>query len=427
MDIVILLFLILLNGLFAMSEIAIVTAKRNRLASLAASGRHSAQAALELAENPTQFLSTVQIGITSIGVMSGIWGESVLAAPFALWLQEIGVPPIYSDNLATGLVVATVTYLSIVLGELTPKRIGQARAEAIACIVARPMQLLAVAAKPFVFALANSTNLAVRLLGQNHTKNDDVTEEDIHALLEEGSSSGIIDEQEHRMVKNVLRLEDRSVSSLMVPRSAIVFLDTTLSAEENFRKAVASPHSRFPVCEARIDNLLGVVNTKELLAAAITGQAIDFTDIMKPCHMVPESLTAMDLLDFFRSTHCQTVFIVDEYGDIQGLVTLQDLMEALTGEFIAPGSEHESYIIPRPDGSYLLDGLLPIIELKDCLGLSPLEDEDQYETLSGLIMTQLSRIPATGDCLCVQDWQLEIVDMDGHRIDKVLAMLQAGE
>lgn len=415
--------LILLNGLFAMSEIAIVTAKRTRLSAMAAGGRRSAQAALALAENPTQFLSTVQIGITSIGIMSGIWGESVLAAPFADWLESIGVPLSYSDNLATGLVVVTVTYLSIVLGELIPKRIGQVSAETIACIMSRPMQALAVAVKPFVVVLSHSTNLAMRLLRQDRSHGDNVTEEDIHALLDEGSTTGIIDQQEHRIVKNVLRLEDRSVSTLMVPRNDIVFLDTELSTEENFRKAVASPHSRFPVCTKSIDNMLGVINAKELLAAALTAQAIDFADLMKPCHMVPQSLTAMDLLEFFRTGHCQMVFVVDEYGDIKGLVTLQNLMEALTGEFVTPGSEHDLYIVQRQDGSYLLDGLLSLIEVKDCLGLSPLADEDQYETLSGLIMTRLARIPTTGDCLEVQGWLLEIVDMDGHRIDKVLASL----
>ena len=403
-----------------MSEIAIVTAKKSRLMALAAKGNSSAQVALKLAEDPTQFLSTVQIGITSIGLLNGIYGESILAKPFALWLQSVGVPVHFSDNIATVLVVVVVTYFSIVVGELVPKRIGQLNAERIACVVARPMQLLAIITKPFVHFLSNSTRACMRIFGFRQTQSQQVTEEDIHAILDEGSNTGILEQQEHAMVKNVLRLEARSIVSLMVPRADIVYLDTVLSLEENYQRVMQSPHSRFPVCTRQMDNLIGVINAKELLAEAIRGSKVDLESMVQPCHVVPESLTGMELLEFFRSSHSQMVFVVDEYGDLKGIVTLQDLLEALTGEFIL-GDGEDAYIIRRDDGSFLLDGMLPIMDLKDCLAIDDLPEEGDYQTLNGLIMLLMGRMPATGDKVTVHNWLLEIVDMDGRRIDKVLA------
>ncbi len=420
MEIFVLLGLIVLNGIFAMSEIAIVTAKKSRLSALASRGNRSAAAALKLAEDPTQFLSTVQIGITSIGIMNGIFGESVFAEPFALWLQSVGVPANISDNGATFLVVVVVTYLSIVVGELVPKRIGQINAERIACVIARPMQLLAIITKPFVALLSMSTRYLMRLLGFHQTQGHQVTEEDIHAILEEGSSSGILEAQEHTMVKNVLRLEARSIVSLMVPRADVVYLDTTLSLEENYQRVMQSPHSRFPVCAKQNDNLIGVINAKVLLAEAIRGNQVDLATMAQPCEVVPESLTAMELLEFFRSSGSQMVFVVDEYGDLKGLVTLQDLLEALTGEFISE-DDNDAFVIRRDDGSFLLDGMLPVLDIKDCLELSELPEEGNYQTLNGLMMLLIGRIPATGDKAQIPGWQLEIVDMDGRRIDKVLA------
>lgn len=420
MEIFVLIGLIFLNGLFAMSEIAIVTAKKSRLMILAAKGDKSAQAAIKLAESPTRFLSTIQIGITSIGIMNGIFGESVLAEPFAQWMQTLGVPVTLSDNVATVLVVIVITYLSIVIGELVPKRIGQVRAESIACAMAKPMQILAIVTKPLVFLLSGSTRTIMRLFGFNQHKNQSVTEEDIHAMLDEGSDSGVIEQQEHTMVKNVLRLEERSISSLMVHRSDIIYLDTSLSFEENYLRVTQSPHSRFPVCDRNYDNLIGVIDSKELLAHAVGNQQIDLAALSKECHLVPESLTAMELLKVFRASRSKMVFVVDEYGILKGIVTLQDLLEALTGEFTA-NSEEESYVVRREDGSLLLDGMLSAFELKDCLGVSELPDEGHYQTLSGLIMLVMGKLPNTGDKVIVQGWKLEVVDMDGRKIDKVLA------
>jgi len=424
MEIFILVSLIMLNGLFAMSEIAIVTARKSRLTALAHNGRSSAAIALKLAEDPTQFLSTVQIGITSIGILNGIFGEAVLAGPFSQWLQSYGLSEAFSSIFATVLVVVVVTYVSIVIGELVPKRIGQISAETIACIMAKPMLVLAMLTKPFVWLLTGSTHAMMRLFGFAHSQESNVTHEDIQAMLQEGSTSGVIEQTEHTMVKNVFRLDERSISSLMVPRSDIVFLDIELALEENMQRVMQSPHSRFPICKGHADELIGIISAKQLLAQSVAGTLNDLQQLAQPCNFVPDSLTGMELLEHFRSSGSQMVFVVDEYGDLKGLVTLQDLMDALTGEFNqADSAEQDLMIVQRDDGSYLLDGLLPVIDLKDCLGINKLPEEDskRYQTLNGLIMMLLGKIPQTADKVELDDWLLEIVDMDGKRIDKVLA------
>lgn len=420
MEIFILVGLIILNGLFAMSEIAIVTSKKSRLSTLAARGSPSAKAALRLGEDPTQFLSTVQIGITSIGIMNGIFGESILAEPFAIWLQSLGLSAAISAPTATVLVVVVVTYVSIVVGELVPKRIGQISSETIACIVARPMEWLAVLTKPFVILLTSSTHALMRVLRIKQISDQSVTEEDIQAILLEGSSSGVIELHEHTMVRNVFRLDERSISSLMVPRSEIIYLDIALPLEDNYQRVMQSPHSRFPVCDRHMDTLLGVINSKELLAQAITGEIVDLAALAKPCNFVPQSLSGMELLNYFRTSNTQMVFVVDEYGGVKGLVTLQDLLEALTGEFDSD-NHADAFVVTRDDGSLLLDGLLPIIDLKDCLDVEQLPDEGHYQTLNGLMMQIMGKVPMTGEKIVIEDWELEVVDMDGRRVDKVLA------
>lgn len=422
MEIFILVGLIVLNGLFAMSEIAIVTARKSRLTAMAHSGSSTAKAALKLAEDPTQFLSTVQIGITSIGILNGIFGESILAEPLSLWMQSFGISAEISSVVSTVLVVIIVTYVSIVIGELVPKRIGQISAETIACLVSKPMTVLAIATKPFVWMLSGSTHSLMRALGFNHQMEDNVTHEDIQAMLQEGSSAGVIEHNEHAMVKNVFRLDERSISSLMVPRSDIVFLDVSESLEDNLRVVMQAPHSRFPVCRNNVDDIVGVVSAKQLLAQSISGKEIHIASLVKPCNYVPDSLSGMELLEHFRSSGSQMVFVVDEYGDLKGMVTLQDMMDALTGEF-AQDDEEDQMVIRRQDGSLLLDGLIPIIDLKDALDIRKLQDEEEgrYQTLNGLLMYELGRIPQTADLVEIAGWRLEIVDMDGKRVDKVLA------
>lgn len=423
MEILILLGLILLNGVFAMSEIAIVTARKARLAKMASEGSRSAAIALRLAENPTHFLSAVQIGITTIGLLNGIYGESLLAQPFSLWLQEWGLSPKTSGTIATVIVVVTVTYLSIVVGELVPKRLGQLSAERLACLVALPMHWLATLTRPFVWLLSASTNATLRLLRAKQDGGANVTEEEIHAMLVEGSEAGVIEDHEHTMLRNVFRLDERSLSSLMVPRSDIRYLDLLLPLETNLQRLVEERHSYFPVCDGNLSELVGIIDVNKVLYAYIKGEPIDLAALTQEGSLLPETLNGVELLNHFRTHSEQIALVVDEYGELQGLVTQQDLMEALAGDFQQEDGD-DNWAFQRADGSWLLDGLIPLPELKDCLELVRLPEEEKhhYHTLGGLIMLLLGRVPQTGDLVTLEQWQLEIVDMDGLRIDKVLAM-----
>jgi putative hemolysin len=421
-EIAILFALILLNGAFAMSEIALVTARKARLQKYIEEGDKGAICAVRLHEEPTDFLSTVQIGITSISIMNGIVGDAVLSQPLSLWLQTLGMEVRPSQIAATALVVVTITYFSIVLGELVPKRLGQMNPEEIARRVSRPIDILAKASKPFVKLLAGSTNLVLRLLGITDQQAPGVTEEEIHALLVEGSDAGVIEHHEHAMARNVLRLDDRLLGSLMVPRADIVYLDATLPWEENVQLIEAHEHSRFPVVRGGLHEVLGVVTAKILLAKMLKGLTPDLRTGLQAPVFVPESLTGMELLENFRASGTQLAFVVDEYGEILGMVTLRDLLEAITGEF-KPRRLEDAWAIRRDDGSWLLDGLIPIPELKDKLHLKTVPEEERagYHTLAGMLMLQLGRLPQTGDKVIWEGWQLEVVDMDGRRIDKVLA------
>ncbi|QBE66739.1 hemolysin family protein [Pseudoduganella lutea] len=420
MEPLILIGLIVLNGVFAMSEIALVTARRGKLMKLAAEGDHAAAAALKLAEDPTRFLSTVQIGITSIGILNGIVGEAVLARPLALWLMGLGMNVQPAEITATALVVVVVTYVSIVVGELVPKRLGQIAPEVVARLVARPMQSLAVVTRPFVMLLTGSTHAILRVMGVRQTAQASVTQEEIHAMLEEGSESGAIEQQQHDMVRNVFRLDDRKLGSLMIPRSDIVFLDVRLPVDENLSRLLDSEHSRFPVCDGGLANVLGVVTAKQALAVLAKGQVPDFAAISQPAVYVPETLTGMGLLEQFRASGMQMVFVIDEYGDIEGIVTVQDMLEALTGEF-TPRNVEEAWAVEQPDGTWLLAGTIPVHELKDRLGLRsvPEEEKGHYHTISGMIMLLLGRLPAAGDVVEWEHWRFEITGMDDKRIDKV--------
>jgi putative hemolysin len=387
-----------------------------------ADGEGSAAVALTLGEDPTRFLSTVQIGITCIGILSGIVGESVLADPLSLALQHLGMTAKVADLGSTAFVVILITYFSIVVGELVPKRIGQAHPEAIACLVARPMQVLALIARPFVVLLSVSTHTMLRALGVSHANNGGVTEEEIHAMLKEGSDSGLIELQQHTMVRNVFRLDDRQLGTLMVPRPDIVYIDLELPPEENLRVLIESGHSRFPVCRGGLDELVGVLHARQVLAAVASGKQPDFESNLQPCIFVPETLTGMELLEQFRARNMPIAFVIDEYGEVEGIVTLRDMLEAVTGEF-SPRNADDVWATQREDGSWLLDGLIPIPELKDRLELEELPEEgrDRYNTLSGMIMLLLGRVPATGDRADWGGWRFEVVDMDEQRVDKVLA------
>jgi putative hemolysin len=422
MEIILLIALIIVNALFAMSEIALLTSRRARLARMAEEGDSAAKVAVKLGEDPTGFLSTIQIGLTSIGILNGIVGEAALAKPFALWLQNIGVAQRVAEIGSTVVVVLVITYVTIVIGELVPKRLGQINPEGVARLVARPMDMLSAISRPFVYLLSTSTTLILGLFGQRDAKGPSVTEEEIHALLVEGSEAGVIEKDEHEMVRNVFRLDDRQIASLMVPRADIVWLDLTRPVEENLLLMAESDHSRFPVCRGGFDDILGIVAAKQMFNQTLRGGPPDLTKRLQAPVYVPESLTGMELLAQFRTSGTQMVFVIDEYGEVQGLITLQDLIESVTGEF-QPKNKEDAWAVQREDGSWLLDGLIPLPELKDRLGLKtvPEEDKGRYHTLSGMLMLLLGRLPGTGDITPWEDWTFEVVDLDGKRIDKVLA------
>ncbi|HEY1131078.1 MAG TPA: hemolysin family protein [Roseateles sp.] len=422
MEIALLLALILVNGVFAMSEIGLVTARKARLQRLIDEGDNSAAVALQLGADPTRFLSTIQIGITSIGVLNGIVGEAVLAGPLAEWLLSLGMPAAYASGTATGLVVVVITYFSIVLGELVPKRLGQSHPERVARLVARPISALAIATKPFVALLAGSTNTLLRLLGVRDQGASAVTEEEIHALLAEGTSAGVIESHEHTMVRNVFRLDDRQIASLMVPRADIVCLDLDQGVDDNLAVLTASHHERFPVVRGSLDHIAGVVSARQILTRQLHGQTLLPEAGMEEPLYVPETLTGMELLENFRGSNVHMAFVIDEYGEIQGLVTLQDLVEAITGEF-QPRDPAQAWAVQRDDGSWLLDGHIPVPELKDRLALDavPEEERGRYHTLSGMMMLLTGRLPRVAEAVDWEGWRLEIVDMDGKTIDKVLA------
>jgi len=422
MDIILLVVLILLNGLFAMSEIALITAKKIKLQKAADSGDSSAESALILGSDPNRFLSTVQVGITSIGILSGIVGESVLADPLALWLITLDIDATSASYISTTIVVIGITYFSIVFGELVPKRIGQSNPESIARVVAPLITALAIISRPFVKLLSGSTKFSLRVLGIKERNQSEVTEEEIQAVLAEGTQAGLIESHEHEMVKNVFRLDDRQIASLMIHRADIVYLDANQPIKSSLQVIASTDHARFPVVKDSIDNIIGVINARKLLSRINTDGEAGLTSGLEECVYVPETLTGMELLDNFRTTGQQMAFVVDEYGQVLGLVTLQDLIEAITGEF-TPRDPSKSWAVQRDDDTWLLDGHIPIPELKDCLAFDtvPEEEKGRYHTLSGMFMLLSGKLPMEGDKVYWEDWQLEIVDMDRKTIDKVLA------
>ena len=424
MEIPILIALILLNGVFAMSEIALVTARKARLQKLIDEGDSAAAAALKLGEDPTRFLSTVQIGITSIGVLNGIFGEAALAGPLAQWLVQMGMAANYASTVATAVVVVLITYVSIVVGELVPKRLGQTNPEMIARMVAKPINLLAKLTKPFVWLLTASTQGLLKLLGVRESTESAVTEDEIHAMLAEGTTSGAIEANEHTMVRNLFRLDDRQISSLMVPRADVVCLDISASFDENMAILEEHNHARFPVVDGSFENLLGIVNSRQWLAHALKGQRSwdDSKDLIEKPIYIPETITGMELLENFKQSGAPMAFVIDEYGEVQGIVTVRDLIEAITGEFVTEDPS-DAWAVQREDGTWLLDGHIPIMELKDRLGLKtvPEEEKGRYQTLSGMIMLLTGKLPAETDKVVWESWEFEVVDMDGKIIDKIQA------
>ena len=423
MDFAFLAFLILLNGVFAMSEMALTAARRTRLQVMLEAHEAGAQAAIDLHENPTKFLSVVQVGITSIGILNGIVGDAAFSAPFANWLQHtFPIQARAADITATAMVVVVITFMTIIFGELVPKRFGLMYPEKVARLVARPMEWLSLITRPFVKLLSWCTEATLRLFGIRGGPDRSVTEEEIAASLEEGLDAGVIEAQEHQMVRNVFRLDDRQVGSMMIPRAEIVWFDVAASAADVLRTISDQEHSRYPVCRGGLEDVLGVVSAQSLLQQVMQGGEVSLQDKLQPSVFVPETLSGMELLEHFRASSAQLVFVVDEYGEVQGMITVRDVLEAITGEFTTP-TDDSSWAVQRDDGSWLFDGLIPVPELKDRLDLRELPEEDRgrYNTLAGMVMLLLGRLPHTADSVEWEGWRFEVVDLDGKRVDKVLA------
>ena len=435
MDFLLIIFLTLLNGVFSMSELALASSRKARLNAMAEAGDKGSRAALDLLTNPTQFLSSVQVGITSIGMLNGIIGEAAFSDDVSVWLQSFGVSVRASDISATAIVVAVITYVTIVFGELVPKRIGQLYPEIVARLVSRPMMWVAAGAKPFVWLLSVSTQAVLKLLRVDNSAGRAVTEEEIAASLEEGVDAGLIEAHEHQMVQNVFTLDERRLTSMMLPRASIEWLDASDTLVHAIAKAGASGHSWYPVCRGSLDDVVGVVNVAKLLAQhgqiqpASSSEASNLVLMVAdrigsyavPAVFVPETLSGMELLEQFRARSTRILLVVDEYGVVQGLMTPMDMLEAITGE-LQTGTTQDAWATRREDGSWLIDGLMPVSELKARLDIRDLPEEDRgrYNTVAGLLQSVSGHLPSTGERIACAGWQFEIVDLDGKRIDKVL-------
>lgn len=426
MDFVLIALLTALNGVFAMSEMALATSRKVRLLAMAESGHKGAAAALALLAQPTQFLSSVQVGITLIGMLNGILGEAAFSSAVAGWLEALGLGERVADVAATALVVTAITFVTIVFGELVPKRIAQLYPETVAQWVARPMTWVATVAKPFVRLLSLSTQGVLAALRVDTTGGRAVTEEEIAASLEEGVDAGVIEAHEHRMVRNLFRLDERPLTSIMVPRGDVGWLDAGLPVLEALRLAGGDSehagHSWYPVCRGSLEDVVGIVSVARLLALAGQDREALIGQHALPATFVPETLSGLELLEQFRARAGRMVFVVDEYGVVQGVLTPRDLLEAITGE-LQPETQTEAWATPRGDGSWLLDGLMPVGELKSRLDIDALPEEDRgrYNTVAGLLMAVSGRLPATGERIECAGWVFEVLDLDGKRIDKVLA------
>ncbi len=427
LEVTFILVLVLLNGAFAMSELAIVSARRGRLLAMQKAGRPGAAAALALADDPDRFLPTVQVGITMVGIFAGVFGGARLANPLGEVLDGFPVLDGFGHEIAFTLVVLAITYANLIVGELVPKQLALRDPEGIAARVAVPMAWLARMASPMVWLMSRSSSLILRLFGPYEATDTAVTEEEVKAVVAEGAQAGALEHEERHMIERVLRLADRPVRALMTPRNDVAWIDRTASAEAIATQLRASNVTRFVVADRRIDNVVGVVAAKDLLDQALAGEAPNIAKALRQPLVLPENLSGMDALERLRHDAVGMALVMDEYGSFEGVVTASDLLEAIVGELgpeataAAPGN-----VLKRADGSLLLDGMMPSDELRLRLDLPPLPYPGTYHTVAGLMLALLQRVPREGDRIVWSGWRFEIVDMDGRRVDKVLAM-QEGE
>jgi putative hemolysin len=423
-----LVLLILVNGLFAMSEIAVISARKTRLQQRAQEGDRKAGIALELANAPNRFLATTQIGITLVGIFAGAFGGATLAKELAGMLAQVPFLADYSGAISVGVVVLATTYLSLVIGELVPKRLALNNAEQIASTVAPAMRTLSRLASPIVRLLSLSTDLVIRILGSKQQRGAPVSEEEIRLLLQQGTEVGVFEPKEQEVVEHAFRLADETIDALMTPRPEVVWLDLADPVDEMLHTLASGGHSRYPVAQDDLDQVKGFVYAKDLLSQSLTGRPIDLQAALRPALFLPESITALDAIERLQETHVDVAVVIDEYGGFQGILTVNDILEALVGDISEAGVPLEPEAVQRKDGSWLLDGRLPTDEVKEILGLDslPYEDRSYYQTLGGLVMLCLGHIPTAGESFSCFEWRIEVVDMDGLRVDKVLAMREKG-
>jgi putative hemolysin len=430
MDILIILGLILVNGVFAMSEIAVVSSKRIRLQKLSENGSRGAQAALELSDSPSRFLSTIQVGITLIGIFNGAFGEASLVANLTPEIAGLPVVGQYAREIALGIVVVGITFSSLILGELLPKRIAMQYPETVASMIAAPMQWLSRVMGPFVRILTVTTEFLLRVLGLHLPKDTAVTEEEITGLLREGTDAGLFEKTEHDIVSRALRLDDQRVAALMTPRMDVHYIDLDDPLEVNLMKIADSSYNRFPVCKGDLSHIIGVIHAGSLFEQTLRGQPIDIAAAIKPPLFVPETISAMQLLETLKKNRAELALVIDEYGEIEGIVTLSDVLGALVGDVSVIDQNHEADAVQREDGSWLIDAGASFDRFRELLETDvhfPEEFAGTYHTLAGFVMTWLGHIPKISEHFEWENYRIEVVDMDRNRIDRLLVSKIAPE
>ena len=420
--ILVILLLVVINGIFVMAEMAVVSSRKPRLQQLANEGSGGAQIAVDLATHPDRFLATTQIGITLIAILAGAFGERTMTDRLSMLLETIPRLAPYRESVAFGIVVVGITYISLVIGELLPKRLALHNPERIASALAGLMKFLSRLCAPVVALISGSTRVLMGALRLRPSEEPPVTEEEIKVMMEQGTEAGVFEEAEHDIVKSIFKLGDRAVSALMRPRREVVWLDVDDPFPENQRKLASSLYSRFPVAQGTLDSVIGIIQAKDLLTRCLAGAKIDLKESLRPPLFVPEALPALKLLEMFKKSRTHMALVVDEYGGIEGLVTLNDILEDLVGDVASVDMPEEKQVVQRPDGSWLIDGKLQIDDLKEVLNIPKLpgEESGSYQTLGGLVMLQVGRVPVTGDVFEAAGHRFEVVDMDGKRVDKVL-------
>ncbi len=421
-EIAIIVLLLLVNGFFAMSEMAIVSARRPRLQAWAEDGRRGAATALRLAENPSRFLSSVQIGITLVGILAGAFGGATLAEVLAVELSSIALLAPIAEGLSIAVVVGLITYGSLIIGELVPKQIALSNPEAVAAAVAGPMAVLAKAAAPVVWLLETSSRLAMVLLRIRPVSDQTMTAEEVKAVIAEGTESGVIEQGESEMIAGVLRLGDRRIKAIMTPRHEVVWIDLAWDSDRIAHTLRTTRHSRFPVCQGDINDVVGIVQAKDLLERLLAGQPLDLQATLRAVQVVHDNSPALHAVQVLKASQIHMVVVVDEYGSVEGIMTAADILSAIVGSLAENGSDDTPTAVQRADGSWLMDGNLPVDIAAERLGLRRLAEDDQdFSTLAGFALTHFRVIPTAGDGFEWQGWRFEVMDMDGRRIDKVLA------